>query len=66
MPFTPQDRLKGAKASLTVRRQKQTERRKKVKALYDTGMSKYKIAKTLGVNYDTIVADVAAIEKATE
>ena len=62
MPFTQQDRLKGAEASLAVRRQKQAKRRQKVKELYDTGMSKYKIAKTLGVNYDTIVSDVKAIE----
>ena len=64
MPLTQKDRLKGAEASLAVRRKKQAKRRQKVKKLYDTGMSKYKIAKTLGVNYDTIVSDIKAIAKA--
>ena len=62
MPFTQSDRLKGAKTSLAARRKQQAERRKKVRELYDTGMSKTAIARELGVDYRTVDRDLKAVE----
>ena len=62
MPFTQSDRLKGAKTSLAKRREKQAERREKVKALYNTGMSKTAIADALGVDWRTVDRDLKAVE----
>ena len=62
MPLTQKDRLKGAEKSRIVRRKKQAKRRKKAKALYDTGMPKAKIARTLGVHRGTIIEDLKATE----
>ena len=62
MPLTQKDRLKGAEASLTVRRQKQLERRKKVKQMFDAGMSKSAIARELGVDRGTVDTDLKHVE----
>ena len=62
MPLTQQDRLKGAEASRSVRRQKQAERRKKAREMFDAGMSKTRIADALGVDYRTISKDLKATE----
>ena len=62
MPFTQSDRLKGAKTSLAKRREKQAERREKVKAMFDTGMSKTAIARELGVDWRTVDRDLKAVE----
>ena len=62
MPLTQKDRLKGAEKSREVRRKKQAERRKKVKQMFDTGMSKTAIAKALGVDRHTVDTDLKATE----
>ena len=62
MPLRQEDRLKGAENSRAKRQLKKEERQEKVKQLYDTGMSKREIAKTLGVSYRTIMYDFRAIE----
>lgn len=62
MPLTQKDRLKGAKASLAKRRKNQAKRRKKVKQMFDTGMSKTAIAKALGVDRHTVDTDLKATE----
>ena len=58
MPLTPEDRQKGADNSLTQRRKEQQKRREAAKVMFDSGMSKTKIAKELGVNYRTIQQDL--------
>ena len=62
MPLKQKDRLKGAKTSLAVRREKQAERREKVKQMFDTGISKTAIARKLGVNWRTVDRDLKAVE----
>ena len=51
MPLTPEDRQKGADNSLTQRRKEQQKRREAAKGLFESGMSKTKIAEKLGVKY---------------
>ena len=62
MPLTQSDRLKGAKTSLAKRRQKQQERRKKVKQMFEAGMSKSAISRQLGVDRWTVDRDLKATE----
>ena len=58
MPLTPEDRQKGADNSLTQRRKEQQKRREQAKGLFESGMSKTKIAEELGVKYWTIWNDL--------
>ena len=62
MPLTEQDRLKGAKKSREVRQKKQAERRKQVKVLFESGMSKSAIAKKFDVDWHTIDSDLREVE----
>ena len=63
MPLKEEDRLKGAKNSLTKRQQQQAERREKVRFLYyEKRMSKAKIARELGVDRGTVISDLKEVE----
>ena len=62
MPLTQENRLKGAKNSLTKRQQQQAERRQKVKQMHDDGMSNSEIARKLRIDRGTVILDLKAVE----
>ncbi|MDE0398905.1 MAG: helix-turn-helix domain-containing protein [Candidatus Poribacteria bacterium] len=58
MPFTNKDRKLALKISIEQRRKQQAQRRKKVRKMFDSGMSKTAIAKELGVARETVWKDL--------